>query len=108
MQATTITLHLKKVFFVLAALVLTACGAKIEGTYVLDNPKADGKVHIVLAPGGKGSTNMLIHEFEQGLQYEVNGDKVTIRFQGGSQGGAAWTIEDGAITSPIFGKWKRQ
>lgn len=100
--------HLKQLFFVLAALVLTACGSKVEGTYVLDDPKAGGKVHIVLGSGGKGTTNIMTPGSEYGLQYEVNGDKVTIKFQGGDQSGAVWSIEDRAITSPIFGKWKKQ
>lgn len=91
------------------AVALTACGSKIEGTYVFVDPKADGKVHIILESGGKGSTNIMTPGFEHGLQYEVSGDKITMRFQGGDQGsGNIWTIEDGSITSPFFGKWAKK
>lgn len=100
---------MKMLCFLFVILLLTACGSKIEGTYVFSDPKAEGKVHIILKSGGKGSTNIMTPGSEHGLQYEVSGDKITMRFQGGDQGsGNIWTIEDGSITSPFFGKWTKE
>lgn len=100
---------MKRLCFLFMVLLLTACGSKIEGTYVWADPKAEGKVDIILESGGKGSTNLMTPGLEHGLQYEVNGDKITMRFQGGDQGaGNIWTITDGGITSPFFGTWKKK
>lgn len=97
---------MKKLFLLLSILSLMACGSKIEGKYFLSDTKAAGKVYITLDSGGKGTTNIMTPGSEHGLKYEVSGDKITMRFEGGDQGsGNIWTIKDGSIVSPYFGEW---
>lgn len=90
---------MKKLFLLTIALLLSACGAKLDGTYI------QGNAHFTFKSNGKASTNMLLG-FEYEVPYEVDGDKITIHFQNGTP---IWTLKkDGSIDAGPFGTFTKK
>jgi outer membrane lipopolysaccharide assembly protein LptE/RlpB len=84
---------MKLMLFLVAALLLSACGSKLDGTY------ADEKemINVTFKSNGKVSQSAMGMETE--MNYEVEGNKIKILMP---QGAIVWTLQDdGSILGPV-------
>jgi len=89
------TLHLlRKWLPLLAALLLAACGAKLEGTYA--DPMGLSKYEF--RPGGKVYVSLLGAKTE--MKYEIDGSNVKILGAGGANQ-VLTLLEDGSLEGPL-------
>lgn len=89
---------MKKLFLLSIVLLLSACGSKLDGTY-------SGLLDLTFKPNGKVS--MVMAGVETETPYEVDGDKIKFRFQGGSD--TVLTLKNGGVLDGgILGKFTKK
>lgn len=91
---------MKKLFVLSALLLLTACGSKLDGTYVQKS------AYVTFKSNGKAYTNMSLGLGEVAYPYEMDGNKITVHLPNATP---VWTLkEDGSIDAGILGTFTRK
>ena len=86
----------KSIIFIIATLVLSACGSGLDGTY----SDKMGVIEYKFESSGKVYASAIGMETE--LEYTVEGNKVKITVPGGKGGNQILTLQDdGSLSGPM-------
>ncbi len=93
---------MKLLFLLVAALLLSACGSKLDGTYADDS----GLINYTFESNGK-VTQSTLGTYEVEMNYEVEGNKIKILIP--QEDSLVLTLQDdGSIQGPMGFKLSKQ